>query len=137
MSEVTASARRLGSTRRRRGARAVITSVGVVTVATVVVSVAAIGCVPVPGAQPERTAGTVPREPRSAAAPGHRTRKEQVLPSGLRLLLEEDPYATLAGVVSVVRGGSGANPAGGEGLAHLVEHLTYRAVDPPGAGEQP
>lgn len=52
-----------------------------------------------------------------------------ILPSGLRLLLEEDPNATLAGVVSVVRGGSGADPAGGEGLAHMVEHLTYRAVD--------
>ena len=45
------------------------------------------------------------------------------------MLLEEDPNATLAGVVSVVRGGSGADPAGGEGLAHMVEHLTYRAVD--------
>ena len=52
-----------------------------------------------------------------------------ILPSGLRLLLEEDPNATLAGVVSVVRGGSGADPSGGEGLAHMVEHLTYRAVD--------
>ena len=64
--------------------------------------------------------------------------RETILPSGLRLLLEEDPSATLAGVVSVVRGGSGADPAGGEGLAHMVEHLTYRAVDVDGgAGTGP
>jgi zinc protease len=37
--------------------------------------------------------------------------------------------------VSIVRGGSTLDPAGQEGLAHLVEHLTYRAVDPaPGGG---
>ena len=68
------------------------------------------------------------RESRGST-PGAGTTKEMILPSGLRLLLEEDPDATLAGVVSVVRGGSGADPAGGEGLAHMVEHLTYRAVD--------
>ena len=59
-----------------------------------------------------------------------------VLPSGMRLLLDEDPHATAAGAVSIVTGGSSADPVGAEGLAHLVEHLAYRAVDPavPGAG---
>jgi len=80
-----------------------------------------------PVARPAREAGAV-------SLPGRRTTNQLILPSGLRLLLEEDPNATLAGVVSVVRGGSGADPAGGEGLAHMVEHLTYRAVDgKPGA----
>jgi zinc protease len=55
--------------------------------------------------------------------------KDVLLPSGLRLLLDEEPGATTAGVVSVVAGGSTEDPIGGEGLAHLVEHLTFRAVD--------
>ena len=57
------------------------------------------------------------------------------MPSGLRVLLDEDPHATVAGAVSVVTGGSTADPPGADGLAHLVEHLVYRAVDstPPAA----
>jgi zinc protease len=51
------------------------------------------------------------------------------LPSGLLVVLEQDPYAKTVGVVSVVRGGASADPPGAEGLAHLVEHLTFRAVD--------
>lgn len=52
-----------------------------------------------------------------------------VLPSGLMIVLEQDIHATAVGVVAVVRGGSSADPQGKEGVAHLVEHLTYRAVD--------
>lgn len=52
------------------------------------------------------------------------------LPSGLMVLLEQDLNATAVGVVAVVRGGASADPAGKEGLGHLVEHLTYRAIDP-------
>lgn len=51
------------------------------------------------------------------------------MPSGLLVLIEHDPYAKVAGVVSVVGGGASADPQGAEGLAHLVEHLTFRAVD--------
>lgn len=51
------------------------------------------------------------------------------LPSGLVVVLEQDFYAKTAGVVSVIRGGASADPPGAEGLAHLVEHLTFRAVD--------
>jgi zinc protease len=54
----------------------------------------------------------------------------QVLPSGLLVLLDEDPHATAVGLVSVIHGGSASDPEGAEGLAHLVEHLTFRAVDP-------
>jgi zinc protease len=52
-----------------------------------------------------------------------------VLPSGLLIVVEQDPHATAVGVVAVVHGGSSADPQGKEGLAHLVEHLTYRGVD--------
>jgi len=38
-------------------------------------------------------------------------------------------HASAAGVIAVVRGGSTSDPDGREGLAHLVEHLTFRAVD--------
>src|SRR5262245_22746008 len=78
------------------------------------------------------------RSPRRAGADAssrpaleHPRLQETVLPSGLRLLLDEDPHATVAGAVTIVPGGSTADPPGAEGLAHLVEHLVYRAVDPP------
>jgi len=49
------------------------------------------------------------------------------MPSGLRLLVQEDHSAPIAIVVTVVGVGSGADPTGREGLAHMVEHLTFRA----------
>jgi zinc protease len=49
------------------------------------------------------------------------------LPSGLRLIAEQDNAAPVVGVVNVVGIGSTSDPAGKEGLAHLVEHLTFAA----------
>jgi zinc protease len=66
--------------------------------------------------------------------PAHPTLVDKQLPSGLMVVLEEDSNATAVGVVAVVRGGASADPAGKEGLAHLVEHLTYRAIDPKARG---
>jgi zinc protease len=48
-------------------------------------------------------------------------------PSGLRLIAEEDRAAPVVGVVNVVGIGSTSDPPGKEGLAHLVEHLTFAA----------
>jgi zinc protease len=48
-------------------------------------------------------------------------------PSGLRVIFERAPGALTAGVTAVVGAGSAEDPAGREGLAHLVEHLTFRA----------
>jgi zinc protease len=50
-----------------------------------------------------------------------------VLPSGMRILVEEDHSRPLVAVVAVVDVGAAADPAGKEGLAHLVEHLAFRA----------
>ncbi len=52
--------------------------------------------------------------------------------SGLRVVVEEDHGAPVAGVVNVVGAGSTSDPRGKEGLAHLVEHLTFRAKQAPG-----
>lgn len=49
------------------------------------------------------------------------------LPSGLRLILEEDHAAPIGGAVTVIGSGSTADPPGKEGLAHLVEHLVFVA----------
>jgi len=49
------------------------------------------------------------------------------LPSGMRIFLEEDRSQPLVAVVAVVDVGSAQDPPGKEGLAHLVEHLTFRA----------
>ena len=49
------------------------------------------------------------------------------LPSGMRIVLEVDHSRPVAGIATVVDCGSVQDPAGKEGLAHLVEHLTFRA----------
>lgn len=48
-------------------------------------------------------------------------------PSGLRVIVEEDHRMPLVAVTSVVGAGSTSDPPGKEGLAHYVEHLTFRA----------
>ncbi|MEA2699319.1 MAG: zinc protease [Myxococcales bacterium] len=48
-------------------------------------------------------------------------------PSGMRVLFEKDTAAKVVGMVTVVGVGSAADPPGKEGLAHFVEHLTFRA----------
>lgn len=50
-----------------------------------------------------------------------------VLPSGMRIVVEEDHSQPLVAVVAIVDVGSAQDPVGKEGLAHLVEHLTFRA----------
>jgi zinc protease len=47
--------------------------------------------------------------------------------SGLRVVGEEDHASPVVGIVNVVGVGSSSDPPGKEGLAHLVEHLTFRA----------
>jgi len=49
------------------------------------------------------------------------------LPSGMRIVIEEDHSQPLVAFVAVVDVGSAQDPPGKEGLAHLVEHLTFRA----------
>lgn len=47
--------------------------------------------------------------------------------SGLRVLVEQDSRRPVVAVVSLVGSGGAGDPKGKEGLAHLVEHLTFRA----------
>ncbi|QRK06436.1 insulinase family protein [Archangium violaceum] len=49
------------------------------------------------------------------------------LPSGMRVIVEEDSRSPVVAVVSLVGVGSANNPSKQEGLAHLVEHLTFRS----------
>jgi zinc protease len=49
------------------------------------------------------------------------------LPSGLRIVVEEDHRAPVVAVVAVVGSGGSSDPEGKEGLAHLVEHLAFRS----------
>src|SRR5215831_13632503 len=50
-----------------------------------------------------------------------------VLPSGLRILVQEDHSAPIVVVVNVVGAGHVHDPPGREGTAHLLEHLSFRA----------
>src|SRR5688572_19069582 len=50
------------------------------------------------------------------------------LPSGMRVVLQEDRRMPYAAVVTVVGAGGSHDFAGKEGLAHLVEHLAFRAT---------
>jgi zinc protease len=52
-------------------------------------------------------------------------------PSGLRVIVERAPGVQRAGVTTIVGAGSMQDPPGREGLAHLVEHLMFRAAPPP------
>ncbi|HEX8434541.1 M16 family metallopeptidase [Archangium sp.] len=47
--------------------------------------------------------------------------------SGLRVLVEQDSRRPVVAVVSLVGSGGASDPKGKEGLAHLVEHLSFRA----------
>jgi zinc protease len=49
------------------------------------------------------------------------------MPSGLRVVVEEDRRSPVVAVVAVVGVGGSGDPSGKEGLAHLVEHLTFRS----------
>jgi zinc protease len=53
-------------------------------------------------------------------------------PSGLRVIFERAAGSRTAGVTAVVGSGSVEDPPGHEGLAHLVEHLTYRSKNAAG-----
>src|SRR5581483_2019597 len=55
-----------------------------------------------------------------------------VLPSGLRVVIEEDPSATLVGAAWMVDAGEVDDPPHRRELAHTVEHLLFELPD--GAG---
>jgi len=52
------------------------------------------------------------------------------LPSGLRIVVDEDPGVRAVASALVVGAGSADDPEQVAGLAHLVEHLTFRAHRP-------
>jgi zinc protease len=51
-------------------------------------------------------------------------------PSGLRVIFERAPGTQTAAIAAVVGAGAIQDPPGREGLAHLVEHLTFRTHAP-------
>jgi zinc protease len=51
-------------------------------------------------------------------------------PSGLRVIFERAPGTQTAAIAAVVGAGATEDPPGREGLAHLVEHLTFRSHAP-------
>jgi zinc protease len=55
--------------------------------------------------------------------------EEHTLPSGLRVVIERDDRAAIAGVVLTVDVGSVDDPPGQHGMAHTLEHLAFRAPD--------
>ncbi len=52
---------------------------------------------------------------------------ETRLPSGMRLLIEDAPTRGMVAVVLSIGAGATSDPPGKEGLAHLVEHLSFAA----------
>jgi zinc protease len=48
-------------------------------------------------------------------------------PSGLRVVVEQDSRSPVVAVVAMVGAGGVNDPAGKEGMAHVVEHLAFRA----------
>jgi len=58
--------------------------------------------------------------------------QEFTLPSGLRVVVEQDDVSTIAGVVVIVDVGAVDDPAGKVGMAHVLEHLVFRVPDESG-----
>ena len=54
-------------------------------------------------------------------------RTELCLPSGLRIIYQQEPQHPTVTITSVIGTGSTADPEGMEGLAHLMEHLWFRS----------
>jgi zinc protease len=54
--------------------------------------------------------------------------KQFRLPSGMKVVIERSPTRGMVGVILTVAAGSAQDPPGKQGLAHYVEHLTYRAA---------
>lgn len=66
--------------------------------------------------------------PRGPVLPDTKFRmRELKLANGLRVIVEEDHATPLVGVFTVVGVGSSGDPEGKAGLAHLLEHLAFRA----------
>ncbi len=70
---------------------------------------------------------TLPPRNRAAMGDIHFRVRDFKLPSGLRIVVEEDHSAPVVAVVNLVGVGAADDPAGKEGLAHLVEHLAFRS----------
>jgi predicted Zn-dependent peptidase len=66
-----------------------------------------------------------PSIPASALVLDPRTIRSATLGNGLRLIVCEEPTATVTSVELVVRVGSADDPPGEEGTAHLLEHLCW------------
>lgn len=64
---------------------------------------------------------------RVVMAPARYPVRDLRFPSGLRVVLEQDHRSPTIAVAVVVGVGGVDDPKGKEGLAHLVEHLTFRA----------
>lgn len=58
---------------------------------------------------------------------------EVTLASGVRVFLERDPLSPVVGIGWMVPSGSARDPPGKRGLAHLTEHLIFRAPRAGGA----
>ncbi|MEW5740836.1 MAG: insulinase family protein [Myxococcota bacterium] len=75
---------------------------------------------------------SLPRPGKPAMADVQFRMREFRLANGMRIIVEEDHASPLVGVFTVVGVGSAGDPQGKEGLAHLLEHLAFRAT--PGGG---
>ncbi len=53
---------------------------------------------------------------------------DYVLPSGLRIIFQEDHIQPIVSITAVVDRGASHDPIGQEGIAHLVEHLWFRSL---------
>ena len=71
------------------------------------------------------------------SAPAAEEMREHTLSNGLQVVLVEDHWHPLAALEVCYRAGSRYDPAGKQGLAHLLEHLTFRSLGLPHEEEAP
>ena len=79
------------------------------------------------GLGPDRTAPHADEAPSPRATAVETELERHVLGNGLTVLLEEDHWHPIAAIAVCYRVGSRDDPYGKQGLAHLLEHLTFRS----------
>lgn len=62
--------------------------------------------------------------------------RDFVFPSGLRVVFQEDHSQPLVSITAVTDRGSTADPAGLEGIAHVVEHMWFRSKHKDAEGQE-
>ncbi|MBN2798662.1 MAG: insulinase family protein [Deltaproteobacteria bacterium] len=77
---------------------------------------------------PSASAETIPQADYSLKLPAYDLKlRDYNFPSGLRIIFQEEHSQPIVAITTVIDHGSGSDPDAEKGIAHLVEHMNFRA----------